>query len=171
MLVPPEEMPFEERLPAAGGVELASSNVEPPVEDIEIEEEAEMESVARNEVLEDEAAPQGEATSESDVTVVLPTRWHAQYANAYRLRNPNGVVVDVPGGLVRKEGWIDVGRDHPMIRSVKAVQRETGARFVIFVNGDLPRFMTAPKTGGVSLRLYKEDDPSAATERVALLDQ
>jgi len=152
-----------------GGIELASSSVEPPIEEIEVENEAEMEM--EMESIAEIEADSGETASKDDVTLVLPTRWPAQYANAYRLRNPNGVVVDVPGGLVRKEGWLDVGREHPMVRSVKAVQRETGARFVIFVNGELPRFMTAPKTGGVSLRLYREDDPSAATERVAVLDQ
>lgn len=152
-----------------GGIQLASSSVEPPIEEIEVESEADMEM--EMEPVAEVEADSGEKASKDEVTLVLPTRWPAQYANAYRLRNPNGVVVDVPGGLVRKEGWLDVGRDHPMVRSVKAVQRETGARFVIFVNGELPRFMTAPKTGGVSLRLYREDDPSAATERVAVLDQ
>jgi hypothetical protein len=116
----------------------------------------------------EEASP--EAT-QNDITLLLPTRWRAEYANAYRLRDPAGVVVDVPGGLVRREGWLDVGKNHPMIRSVKAVQRETGARFVVFIHGELPRFLTVTKPGGIALRLYRESaEQPAQSEQVAVLD-
>jgi len=109
--------------------------------------------------------------SDNEVSLMLPTRWPAEYANAYRLRDPNGVVIDVPGGLVKREGWLNIAAGHPMVKSVKAVQRETGARFVIFVNGDLPRFMTAPRAAGISVKLYREDaEAPAATEQVAVLD-
>lgn len=120
----------------------------------------------------DAEAGDGVATEGADdVTLVLPTRWPAEYSTAYRLRDPNGVVVDIPGALVRKEGWLDLADGHPMIRSVKAMQRESGARFVIYVNGELPRFVTAPKTGGIAVRLFREgaEEPTP-TEQVALLD-
>jgi hypothetical protein len=118
-----------------------------------------------------EPEPGAETASGDEVSLMLPTRWPAEYANAYRMRNPNGVVVDVPGGLVRREGWLEIGKRHPMIKSIKAVQRETGARFVIFVNGELPRFMTIPRPTGVSVKLFREGGVEpAATEQVALLD-
>ncbi|MCP4606845.1 MAG: hypothetical protein GY847_41115 [Proteobacteria bacterium] len=108
----------------------------------------------------------------NEVLLVLPTRYPVEYATGYRIRNPNGVVIDVPGGLVRNEGWIESLVEHPMIRSVKAIQRETGARFVVHVHGDhLPRFMTSPKTGGVGLRLYGLNDEIVAEQaKVALAD-
>jgi len=107
----------------------------------------------------------------NETTLILPTRWPAEYANANRLRDPNGVVVDIPGGLVKKEGWLELS-EHPMIRSVKAVQRENGARFVIYINGALPRFMTAPKTGGIAIRLYRGDtELTGQTQQVAMLNQ
>jgi hypothetical protein len=42
---------------------------------------------------------------------------------------------------------------------------------VIFVNGTLPRFMTAARPGGISVKLYREAtvEPTE-TEQVALLD-
>ena len=105
----------------------------------------------------------------NEVTVLLPTRWGTEFATAYRMRNPNAVVVDVPGGLVRREGWLKPEVNHPMVDSVKMIQRETGARFVVYVNGELPRFMTDPRNVGVSLRLYRLPDESAKTQQVALL--
>lgn len=105
----------------------------------------------------------------NEVTLILPTRWPAEYATAYRVRDPNGVVVDVPGGLVKREGWIESLNDHPMIRSVKALQRETGARFIVYVEGALPRFITTPDGKGVALRLYYESDDSKAADEVAML--
>jgi hypothetical protein len=119
------------------------------------------------------AAAEGEApaaASDEEDMIVLPTRWPAEYASAYRLRNPNGVVVDVPGALVAREGWIDIGDGHPMVRSIKAMQRETGARFVVYVNGELPRFMTSPKSTGIALKLVREAATGPAeTQQVAAL--
>jgi hypothetical protein len=116
------------------------------------------------------ADPDDAEEAHEDISVTLPTRWPVEYASAYRLRDPNGVVVDVPGGLVRREGWLELGDKYPMIRSIKAVQREGGARFVVYVNGDLPRFMTNPHSGGVELRLIRENtDFPGRTERVAML--
>lgn len=117
-------------------------------------------------------APVVEASAvEEEDTIVLPTRWPAEYANAYRLRDPNGVVVDVPGALVTREGWLEVG-EHRMVRSVKAMQRETGARFVVYIEGELPRFMTAPRTTGIALKLIRDAAaPAPGTQQVAALDK
>ena len=108
------------------------------------------------------------ASEEGDITLLLPTRWPVEYATAYRVREPNGVVVDVPGGLVKREGWLEDGKESAMVRSIKSIQRESGARFIVYVNGELPRFITTPKTNGVSLRLYLEED-TMKTEAVASL--
>jgi hypothetical protein len=108
---------------------------------------------------------------EDEVQLLLPTRWPVEYASGYRVRDPNGVVVDVPGGLVKREGWLDDIVDHPMVRSIKSIQRETGARFIVRINGELPRFMTTPKTGGVFLTLYyTEDSEAGPSEKVALAE-
>ncbi len=125
-----------------------------------------------------EAAAQPEMpemqTSEAmtnEITIVLPTKWPVEYASGYRIRDPNGVVIDVPGGLVKREGWLEVASEHGMIRSVKSIQRETGARFVIYVNGEsLPRFMTSPRADGVSLRLYDLDTETITSQEVAMAD-
>jgi hypothetical protein len=110
-------------------------------------------------------------TEYEEVVLVLPTRWPVEYASAYRLRDPKGVVVDVPGGLVKNEGWLDLHMEHPMIRSVKAIQRETGARFMILINGKTPRFMTHPKTGGVAVRLFRKPENAEKPSQIALLNQ
>jgi hypothetical protein len=115
-----------------------------------------------------EEGAEAEEEVSQDTTLTLPTRWPVEYATAYRIRDPNGVVVDVPGGLVRREGWLEAGRDNPMVRSIKAIQRESGARFVVYVNGDLPRFMTNPKGAGVSLRLYYDQEAEDTTTVASL---
>ncbi len=105
-----------------------------------------------------------EEIEESEVTLTLPTKWPVEYTTAYRVRDPNGVVVDVPGGLVKREGWLDMANRYPLVRSIKAVQRENGARFIIYVTGELPRFITTPRSGGVGLRLfYGETSEKSAT--------
>ena len=109
-----------------------------------------------------------EVDQEESIAFVLPTKWPVEYATSYRLKDPNGIVVDVPGGLVKKEGWLDLEIEHPMLRSVKCIQRETGARFIVYVNGDIPRYATAPKPIGVSVRLYREGEIEEL-KQVALL--
>ncbi len=150
--------------------EIGMSQAEPdPL--IETVASVEVTSVQSESVKEIEKA-EAPAASFDEISFVLPTRWPAEYANAYRLRDPNGVVVDIPGGLVKKEGWLEIGKDYPMIKSVKAVQREIGARYVIFINGELPRFMTAPKTGGILLKLSREiSEGAGATEQIAALEK
>ena len=112
------------------------------------------------------------ASDLSNTEVILPTRWPAEFATAYRLQNPNGVVVDVPGGLVKREGWLNMKDDDKIIRSIKAVQRENGARFIVYVKGNLPNFKTTPRSGGVRLSLYydSEERTSEETQQVAMLD-
>ena len=101
---------------------------------------------------------------------MLPTRWPVEYASGYRIRDPNGVVIDVPGGLVKKEGFLEAAKDHAMIRSIKSIQRETGARFIVYVRGELPRFMTSPKGTGVALRLYDLAGENLSSQEVAMAD-
>ncbi len=132
------------------------------------------EKVTIPDMVPNEIPTQQEDSKKSDVslneaTLVLPTRWPVEYSTSYRIRNPNGVVVDVPGGLVKREGWLEYVTDHPMIRSIKAIQRETGARFVVYVHGELPRFMTSPKANGVSLRLYHLNNDAVESDQVAML--
>jgi hypothetical protein len=135
--------------------ELETDAPPPPPEHVELADAPEMKAVA--------------SLDPNEVTLTLPTRWPVEYATGYRVRNPNGIVVDVPGGLVKREGWLEsVAKDHPMVRSIKAVQRENGARYIVFVNGDLPRFMTKSKTGGVALRLYYTDGVEVPTQIAAL---
>lgn len=110
------------------------------------------------------------AETEGDINLLLPTRWPVEYATAYRVREPNGVVVDVPGGLVKREGWLEDGKQNPQVRSIKSIQRESGARFIVYVNGELPRFITTPKPNGVSLRLYFDGD-EMKTSAVASLNK
>ncbi|MCU0661859.1 MAG: hypothetical protein MUC50_05980 [Myxococcota bacterium] len=104
-----------------------------------------------------------------ELAIVLPTRWPAEYATAYRMREPNGVVVDVPGGLVKREGWLEIAEQYPMVRSIKAVQRETGARFIVYTKGDeMPRFVTDPQKSGVVLRLIWSDSDDAQQQLATL---
>ncbi len=142
---------------------MTASAVEQPQEPVAV-------AASEGEQAEEKASDAKSADLLEDVSLLLPTRWPVEYATGYRVRNPNGVVVDVPGGLVKREGWLEHGIDHPMIRSIKVIQRETGARFIVYVHGNLPRFITSPKTRGVSLRLYHPEDNSAPSEKVALLD-
>ncbi len=111
-----------------------------------------------------------QALSEGEINLLLPTKWPVEYATAYRVREPNGVVVDVPGGLVKKEGWMEDGKENPQVRSIKSIQRESGARFIVYVNGELPRFITTPKQNGVALRLYFADE-DMSTAAVASLSK
>ncbi|MBN2673527.1 MAG: AMIN domain-containing protein [Deltaproteobacteria bacterium] len=119
------------------------------------------------------AVSQDEIVSSEATEVILPTRWPAEFSTAYRLQNPNGVVVDVPGGLVKREGWLNIQESEKIIRSIKAVQRENGARFIVYVNGNLPNFKTAPKNGGIRLSLYYDapEQTSSDTQEVAMLAQ
>jgi hypothetical protein len=79
-------------------------------------------------------------------------------------------VVDVPGGLVKREGWLEEGKENPMVRSIKSIQRESGARFIVYVNSELPRFITTPTKTGISLRLYFSSEDTG-TSTVAALDK
>lgn len=134
----------------------------------ELVKPAESEEAALAATTEEDSTPKEMGILFSDVTLVLPTRWPVEYASAYRIRDPNGIVVDVPGGLVRREGWLESGTEHPMIRSIKAIQRESGARYIVYVHGTLPRFATSPKTDGVFLRLYHEIEEANSTEQIAM---
>ena len=140
--------------------------------DKSVAEAEETETIAEA-VEEDAASKEAAAVPSSSTEVVLPTRWPAEFATAYRLQNPNGVVVDVPGGLVKREGWLTLKEGDKIIRSIKAVQRENGARFIVYVHGNLPNFKTTPRSGGIRLSLYYDSSERASsdTQQVAMLDK
>ncbi|MBN2530524.1 MAG: hypothetical protein JXR76_29325 [Deltaproteobacteria bacterium] len=136
------------------------------------EEVAENDDVVVSSESEMNAEEEKDAVSALSTDVVLPTRWPAEFATSYRLQNPNGVVVDVPGGLVKREGWLTLKEGDKIIRSIKAVQRENGARFIVYVHGNLPNFKTSPRNGGIRLSLYYDarEQKSSDTQQVAMLD-
>ncbi|MDJ0764388.1 MAG: hypothetical protein QNJ97_15525 [Myxococcota bacterium] len=156
---------------AAAGAQEAAQSPAPSV--ALVSAAAPASDVAENTPLKSDppgAPAQASDTPKDEVTLLLPTRWPVEYASGYRVRDPNGVVIDVPGGLARREGWIESLAHHPLIRSVKSIQRETGVRFIVYVNGNLPRFMTSPRANGVALRLYYPKDDALQTEQVASID-
>ena len=163
----PEDSPARVQLTSSDGNAVAKEPTPGP--EIEGNEEQASNSESENET-EKEGSTNEEDVSADEVVLSLPTKWPVEYTTGYRVRNPNGVVIDVPGGLVRREGWLETGWHHPMVRSVKAVQRESGARFIIYVNGKLPRFMTTPKPGGIALRLYRNENDVKKTDEIASLD-
>ncbi|MBN2802080.1 MAG: AMIN domain-containing protein [Deltaproteobacteria bacterium] len=122
---------------------------------------------ASGEISDDEAVVNGNddsIESEKEIVniseqsqIILPTRWPAEFSTSYRLQNPNGVVIDIPGGLVKKEGWINISSNEKIIKSIKAIQKESGARFIIYVQGDLPNFKTKALKEGIRLNLYYDD--------------
>ncbi|MBW2261868.1 MAG: PilZ domain-containing protein [Deltaproteobacteria bacterium] len=70
----------------------------------------------------------------------------------YALKSPPGLVVDVKGALPLKEGTQPVNR--PGIKKVKAVSRESGARFIIYFDGEkVPDFQVLPAGSSLEVRL------------------
>jgi hypothetical protein len=70
----------------------------------------------------------------------------------YPLKSPAGLVVDVKGALPLQEGNQPVNR--PGIKKVKAVSRESGARFIIYFEGDeVPDFQVLPAGSTLEIRL------------------
>jgi hypothetical protein len=70
----------------------------------------------------------------------------------YALKSPPGLVVDVKGALPLQEGGQPVKR--PGIKKVKAVARESGARFIIYFEGDkVPDFQVLPAGSTLEVRL------------------
>jgi hypothetical protein len=70
----------------------------------------------------------------------------------YALKSPPGLVVDVKGALPLKEGQQPVNR--PGIKKVKAVPRESGARFIIYFEGEeVPDFQVLPAGSSLEVRL------------------
>ena len=70
----------------------------------------------------------------------------------YALKSPPGLVVDVKGALPLKEGKQPVNR--PGIKKVKAVPRESGARFIIYFEGEkVPDFQVLPAGSSLEVRL------------------
>ncbi len=165
----PQEQPQEKALesnPEATNPVIVTTSLEQEGETAEPESDAPVQAVKQQ-----SGQPVSATPNATEATVLLPTRWPVEYATAYRVRDPAGVVVDVPGGLVKREGMLNYRNQTSLIRSAKSIQRETGARFIIFVRGDkLPRFITTPQSNGVSLRLYYNKDGAAASDQIASLE-
>jgi hypothetical protein len=89
--------------------------------------------------------------------VMLPTRWPVTTASSYRLNDPPGIVVDVPGGMASERArWIDTSNER--VRSVRVLERQDGVRFVIYLNDEIvPRYRVGYSRGGVTVDLMGPD--------------
>jgi len=111
------------------------------------------EPVASENVL----APTDQASASQPVDkgpdILLKTKWPVEYAKAYRLKSPNGVVIDVPGAISPwKDGYVRLS--HPFVKCAKVAHIEGGVRFILYTEGeDLPNFTIGYKAQGVSIRL------------------
>jgi len=95
--------------------------------------------------------PPGE-TPESSTGFYLGVNGEVTGYDYYALKSPPGLVVDVKGALPLKEGQQPVKR--PGIKKVKAVARESGARFIIYFEGEkVPDFQVLPAGSSLEVRL------------------
>jgi hypothetical protein len=95
--------------------------------------------------------PPGE-TPESSTGFYLGVSGEVTGYDYYALKSPPGLVVDVKGALPLKEGHQPVNR--PGIKKVKAVPRESGARFIIYFEGEkVPDFQVLPAGSSLEVRL------------------
>jgi len=70
----------------------------------------------------------------------------------YALKSPPGLVVDVKGALPIRDGIQDLSL--PGVTKVKAVARESGARFIIYFEGTkIPEFQVLPAGPTLEIRL------------------
>jgi hypothetical protein len=107
-----------------------------------------------------EVASASDPRVESDMDrlrVVLPTRWPVREARSYRLHDPTGIVIDVPGGMAAERArWIDTA--HERVRSVRVLEREDGVRFIIYLNdGFVPRYRVGYNRAGVTVDILGPD--------------
>ena len=96
----------------------------------------------------DEPAPDPTVEESSDqLRVLLPTRWAVTEARSYRLHDPTGIVIDIPGGMASERArWIDTAHDR--VRSVRVLEREGGVRFIIYLNDEfVPRYRVGSRPG------------------------
>lgn len=98
------------------------------------------------------------------VRVMLPTQWPVSEARSYRLHDPTGIVVDVPGGMPgRTARWIDTSNDR--VRSVRVLEREDGVRFIIYLNDThVPRYRVGYSRTGVTVDILGPDPRHVASK-------
>lgn len=102
--------------------------------------------------------------AEDQLRVMLPTRFPVTEARSYRLNNPSGIVVDVPGGAASERArWIETA--HERIRSVRVLEREDGVRFIIYLNDEtVPRYRVGYTRTGVTVDILGPDPRHVASK-------
>jgi len=96
--------------------------------------------------------------------VVLPTQWPVNSATSYRLHDPTGIVVDVPGAMASERArWIDTS--HTRVRSVRVLERDDGVRFIIYLNDEVvPRYRVGYSRTGVMVDILGPDPRHASLD-------
>jgi hypothetical protein len=126
---------------------------------------AALEAVGADEAAASPPAPDPSVVEGDDqLRVVLPTRWPVTEARSYRLNNPSGIVVDVPGGAASERArWIETA--HERIRSVRVLEREDGVRFIIYLNDEVvPRYRVGYTRAGVTVDILGPDPRHVASK-------
>ncbi|MBI3178204.1 MAG: AMIN domain-containing protein, partial [Deltaproteobacteria bacterium] len=72
--------------------------------------------------------------------------------HTYPLANPNGIVIDVPE-LRHPGDATKLTSDDPRIRFVKILNRDTGVRFIVYVNGPLANYEVQPSGRGLRVAI------------------
>jgi hypothetical protein len=100
----------------------------------------------------------------AELRVVLPTQRPVREARSYRLHDPTGIVVDVPGGVASERArWIDTA--HERVRSVRVLEREDGVRFIIYLNDPVvPRYRVGYSRAGVTVDILGPDPRHVSTK-------
>jgi len=168
---------FPEPYPSRGVPFLeASSSLEKSVKetDGEVEEKTETapENPGINEVVQGEDAQDvltataftDDEAEEDDhgPNIILKTKWPVEYAKTYRLKNPSGVVVEIPGAISpHRDGPIRI--NHPNVSLARVWHVEGGVRYVLYTEGeDLPRYSVDYGPRGVILKIFYEEETQAS---------
>ena len=129
-----------------------------------LDEQAEPDGDDRPEVATggDGTSPAVQDTGER-LRVTLPTQWPVSEARSYRIHDPTGIVVDVPGGTEAQAArWIDTSHDR--VRSVRVLEREGGVRFIIYLNDEaVPRYRVGYSRSGVTVDILGPDPRHVAS--------
>jgi hypothetical protein len=102
--------------------------------------------------------------SEDTLRIVLPTQWPVTSATSYRLHDPTGIVIDVPGAMAAERArWIDTSNER--VRSVRVLEREDGVRFIIYLNDEVvPRYRVGYSRLGVLVDILGPDSRHRTTK-------
>jgi hypothetical protein len=124
-------------------------------EDVETAGAPAQDAVAENELVEAEGA-EG-APEFKPIRLHLPTQWPVTQARSYRLNDPLGLVIDVPGGMAAESArWVDTRNER--VRSVRVLERPEGVRFIIYLTDDfIPRYQVGYGRSGVSVVIMGPD--------------